>query len=923
MASLLLRLFNSDYFSPHLALLRTYSDHVGITYYLISKLCEDFPQDQVEFYWPQYCHLLVTKPSASRALECFLLRKCEEDVHIALITLWYIQAQLADLADAPGSAAFRTCQRVYNRCQCILFEDPDPEAGTRPRSMLQRFLPHFEVRKRVRPENVSSALVGIGALLIGSPGCPSAGAYAGALALQQGRRAPEGIEAHEPWIPETDTLLAEPLLAPPPSLVHVTPPKEHDFVRDAFGQEERTRPIPVAASASTPALPSKPSPKYTTASSSSVSDAPAPDANSYSVAVRKQYLRTHYGRTVTQFLQALQDITQRLQPLPKPARLSALRAELTALNHKLPTELCFPTWCAGTPKENMPHERHHRVVRISASEAVVLNSADRVPYLIHVEVLCNDLDFDPTRRYNRELLQWLIGNTAGHAAPLLLPRKDTQAPRVAETVQERPPSPARSEEMDLTEQMYGSDLAAFGAETADGDGDEGMGEKNHALDNEAWRHAESGPNQRVPFSMDEYAERMRTAAVMLAQLNGNTSTRQVMAHIPATRAPQSWSSWIIGTPAAPDDEVRASAAAAHVLSMDTNKIRQRIMDEMAALEEERMERMKQGALSFGRRKRNKFSAEDESAVYRAVNKEDPSAAYFRESWTTKKERIRSLSPYGHLPTWDLFSVIVKTGADLRQEQFAVQLIQEFKRVWQDCGSRCWVHYFRIVVLSESGGLIETIKDAVSVHSIKKEAYMSQMEGNAIASFSLYDHFVQTYGEPHTPRFRRARRNFTESLAGYAIVSYLLQIKDRHNGNILVDTEGHLIHIDFGFILGISPGGVGFEAAPFKLPREYIDIMGGMESDGFEDFRTLMRQGFRDVRKHAERFIVLVELMQKDSKLPCFALRDLAVANLRDRFQLTLTAEQCNEFVDRLILSSAGSAFTRLYDQYQNFTQQIL
>jgi hypothetical protein len=35
-------------------------------------------------------------------------------------------------------------------------------------------------------------------------------------------------------------------------------------------------------------------------------------------------------------------------------------------------------------------------------------------------------------------------------------------------------------------------------------------------------------------------------------------------------------------------------------------------------------------------------------------------------------------------------VIVKTGADLRQEQLAVQLIREFGRIWQDEKCGCWV-----------------------------------------------------------------------------------------------------------------------------------------------------------------------------------------------------------------------------------------
>ena len=47
---------------------------------------------------------------------------------------------------------------------------------------------------------------------------------------------------------------------------------------------------------------------------------------------------------------------------------------------------------------------------------------------------------------------------------------------------------------------------------------------------------------------------------------------------------------------------------------------------------------------------------------------------------------------------------------------------------------------------------------------------------------------------------------------------------RHNGNVMMDTHGHLIHIDFGFVFGLAPGKqFSMETAPWKLTEEMADV----------------------------------------------------------------------------------------------------
>lgn len=152
---------------------------------------------------------------------------------------------------------------------------------------------------------------------------------------------------------------------------------------------------------------------------------------------------------------------------------------------------------------------------------------------------------------------------------------------------------------------------------------------------------------------------------------------------------------------------------------------------------------------------------------------------------------------------------------------------------------------------------------------------------------------------------------------------------RHNGNILIDNEGHLIHIDFGFMFSNSPGSVGFELAPFKLPEEYLELLGGSESPVYSKFIDLLAEAFISIRKKSDWIIGFVELMELGSRLPCFTgITNPNTSNpppsnvkssssaLRDRMQLGLTDTQVHEFIRTLAHSSANNNFTKLYDTFQ-------
>lgn len=148
--------------------------------------------------------------------------------------------------------------------------------------------------------------------------------------------------------------------------------------------------------------------------------------------------------------------------------------------------------------------------------------------------------------------------------------------------------------------------------------------------------------------------------------------------------------------------------------------------------------------------------------------------------------------YDHSLPVEVKSFIIKFGDDLRSDILALQILETLMNVSDLYSANLESYPYKIVSTSQGNGIIECIPKSNSINNILRE--YKRVE----------DFFSLQFGDKNSTNMQEAKLKYVHSLACSTIFTYLIELKDRHNGNIMFDTSGHLLQIDFGFILGSSP-----------------------------------------------------------------------------------------------------------------------
>jgi len=173
-----------------------------------------------------------------------------------------------------------------------------------------------------------------------------------------------------------------------------------------------------------------------------------------------------------------------------------------------------------------------------------------------------------------------------------------------------------------------------------------------------------------------------------------------------------------------------------------------------------------------------------------------------------------------------FQLLLKRE-DVRTDRLAMVVGDWISHVTTDAR----VLTYGVFPLNQKCGCIEFIPGATTLYEVKKQ-------GMTLLNFILANNPSVSIDVLH--------RRIISSCAGACLLAYTMGLGDRHLENIMITKDAHLVHVDFGFVLGDDPKRM---CTPMRITDEMVDAMGGSRSKTFASFVQITKRSYEKMRLH--------------------------------------------------------------------------
>jgi len=211
----------------------------------------------------------------------------------------------------------------------------------------------------------------------------------------------------------------------------------------------------------------------------------------------------------------------------------------------------------------------------------------------------------------------------------------------------------------------------------------------------------------------------------------------------------------------------------------------------------------------------------------------------------EKRRLSSTSPSDDVPNKSkTIKFIIKNDSTVRKEHVVSSLIeilhnrlieQSLKKRLDDFEK---IPTYKIIMIDKTIGIVEFVESSYTLGNLKSK------------NISILNHVLE-HNRMLTVDVIRNR--YAKSLAISSCISYILGFGDRHLDNIMINKDGLIFHIDYGYIAN-NPITNIFSAPIIRITYEMIECLGGENSIDYKIFKNFVSDVFNIIRLYTDIII---------------------------------------------------------------------